>query len=185
MSGTVANKVAPGLWIGSIQSLCELPKLSSHSESPTTTSWTVISVVSAKQLVRFVRVVVAMLQSRHAGLIRQHVMWELEDQESAPFLSPRLSDILTVMHEARATPSACLVHCARGISRSAAVAAAYFLSLPSDPMTLAPALNQIRLARPTIKPNRGFLIALQKLEAYRGDVFQAIQAVSIENDDPG
>ena len=58
-----------------------------------------------------------------------------------------------------------LVHCRQGVSRSAAIVAAYLIRYRG--MTLAAALAHMRRRRPVVRPNEAFLA---QLERYEGDV---------------
>ncbi|KAL7546783.1 hypothetical protein ACHAWF_010115 [Thalassiosira exigua] len=59
----------------------------------------------------------------------------------------------------------CLVHCAKGASRSVSVVIAYLLSRHSDRFkTFDEALNHVRRVRPQAMPNMGFALALRRFE---------------------
>jgi protein-tyrosine phosphatase len=167
------NEILPGLWIGSIRSLSELSKVSN-----THCRWTVVSVVHSDELVQFARAAIAHLRSNSADqvTVHQHLLWRLADQSVWPsaFLSSELQEVLAAIHEALNSGS-CLVHCSFGVSRSASVCAAYLLSnyYPHE-MTVSSALDHIRLSRAKIRPNSGFMTALQTLESCNGDISQAI-----------
>lgn len=75
-------------------------------------------------------------------------------QRAIPFITAALRDGGVV-----------LVHCAAGISRSAAVVTAYLMMTLRENMTAA--LGRVCNARPIVAPNLGFLLALQSLEEER------------------
>jgi protein-tyrosine phosphatase len=139
--------------------------------------WTIISVLESEKLLRLTK---AILSSREDFGDFQHVVWRLPDKSSGDFLSERLLSILACIDEmlvvVDAEPNnkkACLVHCAQGISRSAAVCAAWLLSRKK--LSLQEALAAIRKARPEIRPNLGFWASLRALEQCGGDVEKAMQ----------
>ena len=70
---------------------------------------------------------------------------------------------------------ACLIHCARGKSRSAAVCAAWYLSRVRP--NLYEALETIRKVRPQINPNLGFLAWLHAIEQCDGNIRLAIERI--------
>ena len=59
----------------------------------------------------------------------------------------------------------CLVHCAKGASRSVSVVMAYLMSRHSDRFkSFDEALSHIRTVRPQASPNIGFALELRKFE---------------------
>jgi len=59
----------------------------------------------------------------------------------------------------------CLVHCAKGASRSVSVVMAYLMSRHSDKFkSFDEALSHIRTVRPQASPNIGFVLELRKFE---------------------
>jgi protein-tyrosine phosphatase len=125
----------------------------------------------------------------------EHVIVEIEDHPRANVLQiiPACCAILdAAYHEAsvcvtttEATttqpprPPALLVHCASGISRSAAVIVAWLLCRRhrrhDDAVSLDAALAAVRYQRPLVRPNMGFLCQLQMLERHHGDIDRALQ----------
>ena len=73
--------------------------------------------------------------------------------------------------ERESSSKACLVHCAFGVSRSAAVCAAWLISRQG--LSLEQALRRIRAARPEASPNMGFIASLRALEQCQGSVAAA------------
>jgi predicted protein tyrosine phosphatase len=141
--------------------------------------------------------------STYRIMIQQHVEWEIKDQIESDFLSPRLEEILNIIDEAlgdndkeashestsfslspsSSSPpisSCCLVHCALGISRSAALCAAYLLWKRHDE-TLQAALTRIRAVRPQAAPNLGFIACLRALEQCHGNVAAARKRMASKN----
>jgi protein-tyrosine phosphatase len=186
-------EVVPGLWIGGIAALSELANI------PLVSSWSVVSILNSCTLTAFVQ---KSLQQRLEKSdtrrseddspcsleLETHIEWELPDQSNADFISRRLDEILQHMDMAlnatadtvknvsssKSSSRACLVHCAFGISRSAAVCAAWLLSSRRC-LTLPDALACVRNARPDASPNMGFLAGLRALEQSQGDVKLAIE----------
>lgn len=161
------SEVVPGLWLGSIDALKEIKKI--------TRSWTVISVLQTSQAKAYAK---ECLYEDKFSRIENHVEWELPDQQQANFLSNRLNDILQIIDLSITTSSqtscsrACLVHCAGGISRSASVVAAWLLSRRRC-HSLEEALKVLRYARPKVSPNPGFLNMLRGVEQCNGDIIAA------------
>jgi hypothetical protein len=71
---------------------------------------------------------------------------------------------------------ACLVHCAKGISRSAAVCAAWCMTRKH--LNLEEALAVIRRVRPEAQPNLGFLAELRAIQQSRGDIDMAMERLN-------
>lgn len=80
------------------------------------------------------------------------------------------------MQQKVANVSACLVHCAQGRSRSAAVIAAYLL-YRRECMTIHAAIQTIRNVRPCVQPNIGFLAGLRAIEQCDGNITAAINRI--------
>jgi hypothetical protein len=122
------------------------------------------------------------------------VKWDLQDKAGADFLSKRLVEVLEEIDEAmlRNSPqdsndskqqqddgsssssSCCLIHCAFGISRSAAIVAAWLISRRKC-TTVSDALAAVRQVRSGASPNLGFVAALRAIEQCDGDVGAAMQ----------
>lgn len=64
--------------------------------------------------------------------------------------------------EAKAANGKVLVHCYQGVSRSATIICAYLIKYAS--LTCSQALNAVRVVRPQIGPNAGFLLKLRQLD---------------------
>jgi Dual specificity phosphatase, catalytic domain len=69
--------------------------------------------------------------------------------------------------------NACLIHCAQGVSRSAAVVAAWLL-YSKEASTTQQALHIIREVRPNVQPNIGLLAALHAIERCHGNIDAAM-----------
>jgi protein-tyrosine phosphatase len=175
------KEVFPNVWLGSlsaVQIVC--------SESSPDVDWTVISLLDSPRLVAFSE---SLLKDRVEKGTCRHIIWNLADKPGASFLSDRLKQVLAIMDEAsddetknticihkNDTNKACLVHCAKGVSRSVSVCAAWYISRKSS--TLSEALDMIRKSRPEAMPNIGFLAALRALEQSQGDVDKAMDRMS-------
>jgi predicted protein tyrosine phosphatase len=159
-NGTHAE-ILPGLWIGSLASVRHV---SSDDESGV--QWTIISLLDSEKLIRLSQALMA-----PSSNIRREI-WNLPDRGTANFLSDRLLMILDLIDESlpsRETPKkGCLVHCAQGISRSAAVCAAWYMS--RNGASLEQALAILRQVRPQVLPNLGFIACLRAIEQCHGDI---------------
>lgn len=80
------------------------------------------------------------------------------DQDLTPFFE----ECLEFMEEGRRCGGV-LVHCFAGRSRSATVTCAYLLA--KERLTLDAALEHVKVRRPAVCPNPGFLIQLRRYEA--------------------
>ncbi|KAG5189726.1 protein-tyrosine phosphatase-like protein [Tribonema minus] len=67
-----------------------------------------------------------------------------------------------IIAAAREAGGATLVHCRKGMSRSATIALAFCVS--HERMTLLEALRRLRAQRPSVSPNAGFMAQLLDLE---------------------
>lgn len=143
--------VGENIWMGNILSLQDLP-----------CSFTVISLLTEERLLH--------LSKRLMQDNPRQISWFLRDKSSSTFLCSNLIQILKIMDNSRPI----LVHCARGVSRSAAVCAAWLISRRHC-TTLQDAMAVIRLASPTASPNLGFVAALKAIERNNGDVETAMR----------
>jgi len=84
------------------------------------------------------------------------------DRESENLLE-WIPDTVDLMMQAERRGSRCLVHCQRGISRSASMVVAY--GMKSRGWTLEESLRHVRKRRDVVKPNRGFLAQLKQYES--------------------
>ncbi|KAJ8902311.1 hypothetical protein NDN08_006718 [Rhodosorus marinus] len=84
------------------------------------------------------------------------------DRESENLLE-WIPDTVDFMMQAERRGSRCLVHCQRGISRSASMVVAY--GMKSRGWTLEESLKHVRKRRDIVKPNRGFLAQLKQYES--------------------
>jgi predicted protein tyrosine phosphatase len=76
--------------------------------------------------------------------------------------------------------NACLVHCAQGVSRSAAVVAAWLL-YSKEASTAQQALHIIREVRPHVQPNIGLLACLHAIERCHGNIDAAMLRIQQPN----
>uniref|UniRef100_A0A7S3EC69 protein-serine/threonine phosphatase n=1 Tax=Rhodosorus marinus TaxID=101924 RepID=A0A7S3EC69_9RHOD len=83
------------------------------------------------------------------------------DRESENLLE-WIPDTVDFMMQAERRGSRCLVHCQRGISRSASMVVAY--GMKSRGWTLEESLKHVRKRRDIVKPNPGFLAQLKQYE---------------------
>jgi protein-tyrosine phosphatase len=165
---TLIGEIVPGLWIGNLWSVKELAKMPDRR-------WTIVSLVQSPKLSLYVETAVAEMFQQNSEMMIQTEEWRLADQSQANLISERLSEILKIM-DGSIHPEenrACLVHCAFGVSRSAAVCAAWLISRKH--LSLQQAMEQIRVARPEASPNMGFVAGLRALEQCGGNVEDAQQ----------
>jgi hypothetical protein len=195
------GEVLPNLWVGNLMSVSKL--LQTQAAPPhlhLTTSITIISVLSNKNLIRLVKDILEQYRLKQgtddvnsATCIRHEVI-ELKDVAESDLLSI-LPDALKLVDEAlghhpnnhdrsfQTIPVCnkndneendingqlrriCLVHCARGASRSVSVAIAYLLSRHRSRFkSFEEALQHVRRVRPVASPNVGFSSALKRFES--------------------
>jgi protein-tyrosine phosphatase len=156
-------EILPGLWIGSLAAVHHV------SSGDSDVQWTIISILDSEKLIRLSKA----LMARSSNI--RHEIWNLPDKGTADFLSGRLSTILDMIDDSlpsRETPKkGCLVHCAQGISRSAALCAAWYMTRKKT--SLEQALAIIRQVRPQALPNLGFIACLRAIEQCDGDIQSA------------
>jgi protein-tyrosine phosphatase len=169
-------EVFPDLWLGSLASLSDIATgISSGSHRQ---HWTVISILDSPKLVTFAE---SMLKDTVEQGRCYHVVWKLPDHPSAPFLSSELKSIVVqidkvLLHSEgdNEASGACLVHCAKGVSRSVATVAAWYISRKN--VSMAEALDRIRKnSQLEALPNMGFLASLRALEQSHGNIDRAIE----------
>jgi protein-tyrosine phosphatase len=174
---TVISQVNEHLYIGSLLSIKELRTIASKGAS-----WLVVSVVSAPAMLTLAQEQLRSLSSCRSDLSIKHVEYKLRDTPDEALVSSRLDEVLREMDTyllARSDSEshrACLVHCAMGQSRSAAVMAAWLITREGS--SLEAALGKIRRARPAIHPNLGFIAGLRAVEQ-SGSVEGAVQRLAL------
>jgi protein-tyrosine phosphatase len=77
-------------------------------------------------------------------------------------LTPHFEKAFEFIDDVCASGGRVLVHCFKGVSRSAAVVCAYLIVRKN--LTLAEALDLVRAARRSVAPNQGFLRQLRAME---------------------
>jgi len=173
IADNLLGEVIPGLYIGPLHSITAIKGIVGIS------NWTIVSLLKADRLRDFLQKSVNVL--REDGCTTRHIEWELKDQSKSELISSRLDEILVCLDETlQSRKSACLVHCAFGISRSAAVIAAYLI-WTRKLTTLREAMACIRLVRPEASPNLGFLAALRALEQSEGNVQEAQRRMMVRS----
>lgn len=164
--GLTVGQILPfRLYIGSLWAMTSL-RNQIHKQ------WTIVSLISSKKLNSILLQEITKLKD--AGIvIVEHIEWDLPDNSNADWLgSPQLLRTLNAMENSLTATNnqACLVHCARGVSRSATICAAYLIS---KEYTLQQAMESIREVRPQAQPNLGFIAGLRALEQCQGNVITA------------
>jgi predicted protein tyrosine phosphatase len=174
----IMGQISPGLYIGNLWSVKEIRKRKDRE-------WTVISLIDSDKLLDAVQRILA----EHTGskFLRRHDVWALPDRADAMFVSPKLQEIMALVDDGidqmisstAGHGRSCLVHCALGISRSAAVCAAWLLHHRRE-VTLPGALSAVRIARPDAQPNIGFIAGLRAIEQCNGDIEGAMERLHLE-----
>ncbi|PFH33820.1 dual specificity phosphatase, catalytic domain-containing protein [Besnoitia besnoiti] len=114
-------------------------------------------------------------RSLYSRLRITHINHPLLDSPSQALDFAHLS--LARIHTYLSRGATVLVHCEKGISRSASLCAAYLIVYHGH--TASSALAAIRKYRPIARPNQGFLLQLRRLEDSRQAVANALQASPI------
>lgn len=168
VNDTLMGEILPGLFIGNLWSVKELAKMPDRR-------WTIVSVLQSTKLSLYVEKAVDEMRKNNSEMKIQTEEWRLADQSQANLISARLSEILDLMDQSIHPDEnrACLVHCAFGVSRSAAVCAAWLIARRH--ISLQQAMEQIRVARPEASPNMGFVAGLRALEQCGGNIEAAQQ----------
>ena len=165
-------EIVDGLWIGNLRSLSSIAKTNKENKEVSGRSdgndksndWTIVSLVNGERFVAFVDAT-----TKLAGLPDEALfVWQLPDKSGADFLSENLLTCLDKIDDSIQAGRPCLVHCALGISRSAAVCTAWLISRRN--MTLQDALGLVRTAKPDVLPNMGFLASLRAIEQCNGNI---------------
>jgi Dual specificity phosphatase, catalytic domain len=190
------GQILPGFWIGrmaAVRTIFELQHGLAEDQQGEE-EWTVISVLSSDSIIATVSDTLKTEQRKFGRpLVKRHVIWDLPDKSQANFVSVKLAEILQVISEVLLMRSVndnndddddirdrtrtkrprrnCLVHCARGISRSAAVCSAWLVSAKG--YSVAESLRLIRTVRQDVNPNLGFLAGLKAIEKCNGDIYRA------------
>lgn len=150
---------------------------------------TVISVLSNPNLIRFATDALEQQRLKYANNAQfsiidiNHIIIPLKDavdSDISSVLPNALESIDEALHGTNINSSSssdgdnnksnnlrriCLVHCAKGASRSVSVVMAYLLSRHSDRFkSFDEALRHIRTVRPQAAPNIGFALALKRYE---------------------
>ena len=183
------GEVLPGLWVGNLMSVSKL--LQTQAAPPHLhLTITIISVLSNQNLIRLVKDILEQHRLKqgtdgvnNSAICIRHEVIELKDLAESDLLS-RLPHALKLVDEAldhfqtisdndnhdRSSHAIqgriCLVHCARGASRSVAVVIAYLLSRHRSRFkSFDEALQHVRRIRPVASPNVGFSLALKRFES--------------------
>ena len=182
MPSSAWGEVMPGLFVGNLTSEAKLRDLANSSDhrqqSNIKVIVTVISVLSNANLVRFAS---DAIEKQWRGLADagddgpeleiRHVTIPLKDVAESDLLAV-LPNALAAIDSARCDMAdncnsrrICLVHCARGASRSVSLVIAYLLSRHPDRFkTVDEALAHVRTVRPQAQPNIGFALSLRQFE---------------------
>lgn len=118
------------------------------------------STLRAKRITTIINLAAGAVLNAHSSEF-EYLSFHAHDAEDEDLMAI-LPDILDAISRAKSMGGAALVHCYRGISRSAAAAAAALMH--EEGMGCAKALREVSSARPIAGPNLGFVQTLQKLE---------------------
>ena len=171
------GEVIPDLWVGNLMSVSRILQLQHERRSDKEIYLTIISVLSNSNLIRLVTDVLEKHHLKHSATIRvRHEMIELKDLAETDLLAV-LPDALMLIDDAlgchqtarssgnNVSTKICLVHCARGASRSVSIVIAYLLSRHGSRFkSFDDALQHVRRVRPVAEPNIGFSLALKRYE---------------------
>jgi len=159
------KEVVQNIWIGNLLSLQNLA-------SDFDDKIIVISLISAERILFLTKFFLSAEKNNNNARSEEHIVWKLPDRPAANFLdSSNLIQTLKAMDQRERRP--CLVHCAQGKSRSAALVAAWLISRQN--MSFEEAIKVIRRVQPEANPNLGFVAALKVLERHKGNVEAAIE----------
>jgi len=101
------------------------------------------------------------LNSHVRNIAKNHLVLDIYDEEGFNLQSPEISNAMRFINSCRESNDVILIHCNAGISRAPTTAIMYLMiyeELPFDE-----AFKLVKEARPTIKPNDGFLNQLRAL----------------------
>uniref|UniRef100_A0A0G4HIQ0 protein-tyrosine-phosphatase n=1 Tax=Chromera velia CCMP2878 TaxID=1169474 RepID=A0A0G4HIQ0_9ALVE len=79
-------------------------------------------------------------------------------------ISPYFDSCIKTIGEKLSQGVSVLVHCAAGMSRSASIVIGFLISPEGRQMSLVDAVHHVRERRPLVYPNKGFFLALIRLE---------------------
>jgi protein-tyrosine phosphatase len=97
------------------------------------------------------------------GRLESHRVVAVEDKVSEQTsLATHLNECMDYIHECRSSGGKVLVHCLAGRSRSASIVAAYLMV--QNKCSVDEAIMQLRLVRPWIAPNAGFMNMLRAFQ---------------------
>jgi len=197
---TALGQILPGFWIGrmaAVRAIFELQQYDRDNDNhQQDEEWTIISVLSSRSIISAITDTLKEEQRKFGRhLVTHHEVWDLPDKAQSDFVSDRLEEILSIISNSIETPVApitpnnrikrprrnVLIHCARGVSRSAAVCSAWLISRGG--YTLEESLNLIRSAR-QVNPNLGFLAGLRAIEKCNGNVQKARERLTQSRNKP-
>ena len=168
LSAQIAE-IIPGLLVGNVTSI---PKINLILGDRVTDEAivTIVTILSNRNLVRLATDFADKLRARQIFRQVNHVVISLKDSADA--------DLIGVLPETKreidsaldlsgsSDPRFCLVHCAKGESRSVSIVVAYLMaSFPSRfNLSFDEALNHVKKTYPRAQPNIGFALALRRYE---------------------
>uniref|UniRef100_A0A7S2EFX3 Uncharacterized protein n=2 Tax=Ditylum brightwellii TaxID=49249 RepID=A0A7S2EFX3_9STRA len=171
------------LWIGNLFSLSQIDSILENPKSAGSGSMveiTILTLLSSSRLKNFARDCVDKQKEKleSKGIAIHHIVVDLKDNCDPNFLSgplplavDKIDDAMCLSSSISGVHKYCLIHCAKGESRSVAVAAAWLMLRRG--LTLQDALAKVKRARPNANPNLGFVAALHAIEASNNDIDQA------------
>jgi len=169
-SSAQVAEIVPGLLVGNMTSI---PKIDMFLEGHATDESivTILTVLSNQNLVRLATDFTDKLRSRNIFRRVNHIVISLRDSTDADLLGvlpETKNEIDTALDVSGSSKPRrfCLVHCAKGESRSVSIVVAYLMVSFPDRFNSSfdKALNHVKKIYPRAQPNIGFALALRRYE---------------------
>ena len=169
LSAHVAE-IVPGLLIGDLTSIPKIDLLLGDRAGESTL--TIVSVLSNRNLIRLSTDLTSRLRSRNIFRQINHTVISLKDSTDANLLGvlpesrSKIDSALLPAASGSSGARFCLVHCAKGRSRSVSIVVAYLMATFPGRFNSSfdEALNHVKETYPWAQPNIGFALALRRYE---------------------
>ncbi len=145
--GNVVDKITPNVWLGGREAILENPPQFD----------VVITVITRQELENYQ--IEKYVKQTHPNC--EWVYFDVDDVEDAP-IQTLFREVHEIIQKAESENKTVLVHCAAGISRSASLVIAHLML--KHKWTFQQAHYSVKLKRPIITPNDGFVKALKELD---------------------